>query len=383
MSQKRMIRRTIAALAVAAFCLATGSGCKKSPEVANVKERVEASTQKSAAWLKTQQNEDGTFGDTKSTQTAFVKIGLTSLATIALLDQDLDEKDPNVKRAVAFLAQQQKEDGSICVTPGTANYETALTSIALKKTGNAAYDSALEKAQTFLLQLQADSTKDEQINKLMDGGFGYGPKGFYDLSNTQFTLEALKTTELGADSEAFKRAVNFLQNCQNLKEYNEQEWVNNDGGFVYYPGGTRSGEDPKENESLRSYGSMTYAGLMSFLYCNVPKDDPRIQAALKWIKVNYTLDVNPGMDNPYDGLFYHYMVMSKALAAYGDKYIVDSKGRKHHWAAELANKLIELQHPEGYWVNENSSRWMEDNKNLVTAYCMIALDRCRPFLEGE
>ena len=59
--------------------------------------------------------------------------------------------------------------------------------------------------------------------------------------------------------------------------------------------------------------------------------------------------------------------------------------KAHKWQEaeeHYAKKLIELQHPEGYWVN-TEKRWMEDNKSLVTAYCLIVLDRCRPFLGGK
>jgi squalene-hopene/tetraprenyl-beta-curcumene cyclase len=366
----------VAALLAAGLVFATG--CRKSQDLGAVREKAEQSAKAATNWLKNQQNEDGTFGDMSNPQIAGVKIGFTSLAAIALMDQDLDENDPNVKRAVAFLAAQQAEDGSICMQPGTSNYETALTAVALSKTGNTAYDQALQKAQAFLLQLQGGAEGDMATTNPMFGGFGYGPKGFYDLSNTQFTLEALRATELGTDAQAFQNAIHFLENCQNNKAVNDADWVSGDGGFVYYPGGTRAEENPKPGEPLRSYGSMTYAGLLSFAYCNVEKDDPRVQAALEWLRVNYTVDENPGIGQ--DGLFYYYMVMAKALSAYGDKYLVTADGTRHNWAADLVQKLVELQHPDGYWVNSMSDRWLENNKALVTSYAMIVLDRCRPFL---
>ena len=80
-----------------------------------------------------------------------------------------------------------------------------------------------------------------------------------------------------------------------------------------------SGPDGKR--IVRSYGSMTYAGLKSMIYCGLTKDDPRVKAAWNWIRKNWTLDINPGMQfsNPKDpkagesGLYYYYHTLARAL----------------------------------------------------------------------
>jgi squalene-hopene/tetraprenyl-beta-curcumene cyclase len=186
------------------------------------------------------------------------------------------------------------------------------------------------------------------------------------LSNLQTSLEALKESGLPADDQAWKNAVMFIQRCQNRSESNDQKWAGNDGGFVYLPGESKAG-------GTKSYGSMTYAGLKSFIYANVDKSDPRVQAAYKWIKEHYTLAENPGMKN--QGLFYSYDTFAKALYALGEKEITDTKGVKHNWRKELVEKLISIQSSDGYWVNENN-RWWEADKNLVTAYAIIAIEFC-------
>ena len=40
---------------------------------------------------------------------------------------------------------------------------------------------------------------------------------------------------------------------------------------------------------------MTYTGLKSFLYAGVNKDDPRVKAAVSWVRAHYTFEENPGM----------------------------------------------------------------------------------------
>ena len=57
---------------------------------------------------------------------------------------------------------------------------------------------------------------------------------------------------------------------------------------------------------------MSYAGLLSFVYADMEKKDPRIVAVLEWLKKNYSVTQNPGMGQ--QGLFYYYNTMSKALS---------------------------------------------------------------------
>jgi len=367
-----------AALAMgAALWLAVAAGCRREPQVdlAAVRARAEASAQTARQWLKTQQAEDGSF----SQEAHLPRVGLTSLAAIALLDQDLDESDPNVQRAIAFIAANRQPDGSITGLENVENYETALSAIALKRTRNTQYNDMMQKAQAYMARLQQDEGEGIAADDPRYGGIGYGRRGQPDLSNTQFALEALRETELGADAETFRRAALFVERCQNLQRVNRQPWATNDGGFIYMPGLSLANEKAADGQPRHSYGTMTYAGLLSFSYCEIPKDDPRVQAALAWLRRHYTVEENPGMG--HDGLFYYYMVMAKALAAVGEKQFVDHRGVRHHWAADLVNQLARLQAPDGSWVNDKSSRWLENNKSLVTAYSMIVLDRCRPFLE--
>jgi squalene-hopene/tetraprenyl-beta-curcumene cyclase len=150
----------------------------------------------------------------------------------------------------------------------------------------------------------------------------------------------------------------------------------NDGGFYYTPsdGGTsQAGEAP--GGGLRSYGSMTYAGLKSMIYAGLSSDDPRVKAAVKWIAEHYSLEENPGMGTA--GLFYYYQAFARALAALGVDEFTDAKGKKHDWRAEMVAELAERQQPDGSWLNENS-RWLEGNPNLVTGYALLALSYAKP-----
>jgi squalene-hopene/tetraprenyl-beta-curcumene cyclase len=176
-----------------------------------------------------------------------------------------------------------------------------------------------------------------------------------------------------------QKALVFVSRCQNLEsEHNTTAFAakNSDGGFYYTcaaGGSSMAGDLP--NGGLRSYASMTYSGLKSMVYAGVKPDDPRIKAAVGWIRKNYDLKSNPGMGNA--GLYYYYHVFAKTLDAIGGDLFEDASGRKHDWRRELAEELFCRQKADGAWVNENN-RWMEDDPNLVTAYALLALSYCRP-----
>jgi squalene-hopene/tetraprenyl-beta-curcumene cyclase len=62
------------------------------------------------------------------------------------------------------------------------------------------------------------------------------------------------------------------------------------------------------------------------------------------------------------------------MAAYGNITLVDADGNEHNWRNDIAEKLLSLQNEDGSWVNPDSPRWWEGNKELVTAWSVIALN---------
>jgi len=155
------------------------------------------------------------------------------------------------------------------------------------------------------------------------------------------------------------------------------EWASGDpankGGFVYYPGFSNAGEQELEGgkKALRSYGSMTYGGLLSFIYADLKKDDQRITAALEWLGKNYTLEENPGMGRA--GLYYYYHLAAKGLATAKIDKLKTADGKVVNWQRDIALKLINLQKPDGSWVND-TARWMETDPVLVTTYSVLTLE---------
>ena len=94
-------------------------------------------------------------------------------------------------------------------------------------------------------------------------------------------------------------------------------------------------------------------------------------AVIGWLRKNYTLEVNPQMG--VQGVYYYYHTLAKALKAYGEPVFIDSCGKSHEWKREFTEKMLAIQNGEGWWANVNN-RWMENNKELVTSYVLLALE---------
>ena len=322
-----------------------------------------AAIDKSLTWLQQQQSEEGAFHQ---------PLGMTALAVAAFLQHPegkYSPSDPFIKRALDYIVSHQHPDGSIWdenFQPALQNYNTSLSLMALSLANDPKYAPVIQKAQAYVTGIQV---ADE--GSIYFGGIGYGSdETTRDLSNLNIALQGLKASGLPEDDPVWQRAVTFLNHVQNNQEVNKANWAGNDGGFVYMPG-TEQSLDKISKAGLdeegrpRSYASVTYAGLLSFIYANIDTNDDRVQAAVQWIRDHYTLDENYGMGSA--GLYYNYHTMAKALSVYGERILTDAKGVQHDWYAELVDKLVSLQQPDGYWRNEES-RWMELDPVLVTSY---------------
>jgi len=325
-----------------------------------LKSKAKRATDNGLRFLREQQAEDGSWSES---------VGITALALRAFLESRrkyTEEDGPFITRPVEYLLSHVKPDGSISESINNRNYNTAVAITALKATNNPAYDQVIENGKKFLMGLQLTEEDGYTPEHKYYGGIGYGGDERPDLSNAYIALEALKASELDKNDPVWEKALTFVSRSQNNSETNDLDWAKNDGGFAYMPGFSPHGD-------AVSYGSMTHAGLVSLLFAGVDKNDPRVKAAYTWIQKNYTLDSNPGAKNK-QGLFYYYNAFAKSMSAFGETEITDSNGITHNWRNDLSAKLLSLQGKDGSWVNNDSPRWWEGNKNLVTAWSVICLN---------
>ncbi len=307
--------------------------------------------------------------------------GVTALVLTSLLRTGRPPEDPAVARGLKYLESFVRPDGGVYRDGSLfGNYETSLAILCFAEANrDGRYDELIGRADAYVKGIQWDEGEGVDPSDMRYGGAGYGTHARPDLSNTSFLIEALRAAGNPEDDPAIQAALVFVSRCQNLEsEHNTSEFAvkNPDGGFYYTVaagGQSMAGETPAGG--LRSYGSMTYAGLKSMIYAGVGPDDPRVKAAFEWVQKHYDVQSNPGMGKA--GLFYYYHTFAKALAAMGVDVVKDEAGNERVWRVDLVNELTRLQNPDGSWFNDNP-RWMEGDSSLVSAYALLTLSYCEP-----
>ena len=346
----------------------------------SLRNEVQAAINRGVKYLLTKQDAAGAIGNAE--HPAF-----TALSVMAIVgNPETKGLTPEAKKAYGYLLASQKEDGGIYTT-SLPNYNTSLALTALTMAADEpGFREAALKARRLVIKGQYDEGKPGEMDSPYDGGVGYGSKPPTDMSNTHFALEALHHSRklLADDPDRAKQepqldyqaAIDFVSRCQQLAATNKSSWVSEDaknkGGFVYRPGESKAAEVETADgkKALRSYASMGYAGLLSFIYADVKESDPRVKAVKEWLAANYSVTENPGIGQ--EGLYYYYHTMAKALNTAGMDFVETPQGRRN-WREDLARQLFNLQKEDGSWNNENG-RWMEKDSVLVTAYAVLALE---------
>jgi hypothetical protein len=368
MRRTTTLRLTAFVIPVIGFTSVTHSGETNAPAAKDM----QAVLDKAIAFLKAQQGKDGSFSPKVAGP------GVSALVVAALARNGVSTKEPVTAAALDYLEKQIQKDGGI-YNKFLANYTTSVALMAFKDANTTGkYDSVIKRASDFLKGLQQDG--EEQDPK--HGGFGYDGTKRPDLSNTAFAVEALLAAGLSKDDPAVQKALKFVSRCQNLAgEFNDQAFAkkatkDDEGGFVYHPFDVDKSRDKTPEGGLRSLGGMTYGGLKSFLYAGVSKDDPRVKAAVNWIRRHYTLEENPGMGKA--GLYYYYHTFGKAMDALGEETFTTANGKKHAWRKELFEALKKRQQEDGGWRNQGDKTFGEANANLATSFAVLSLSYCKP-----
>lgn len=370
----------ILCLCVLGLSLAPAQGGKIGPD----QKTWDTVAQKAAKFLQNTQDKNGGWSTDKTP-------GVTGIVLTGLLKtKQTTPQDPMGQKALKYIESlvNEKENHIAGADPKVQlkNYVTSINVMALiEAKQDAKYKAVIGDAVEFLKKLQWDEGDGKNPESDFYGGAGYDSKSRPDLSNTQMFLDAMKAAGIGPDDPAMKKALQFVNRCQNIKgETNDRPWAKliGDGSFIYTAatgGATKVVDQPLENGALPGYASMTYAGVKSMIYCGVPKDDPRIKKAYEWIQANYSLDKNAGMPDVRSqwGLYYYYNTMAKSLDALGIDHVVDNKGVKHDWRKDITEALAKRQREDGSFIN-SAANWMESDQNLVTGYALLALSYCRP-----
>ncbi len=358
----------ISRAAAAAAALAAWTAAAAAPAARG---EIAAAMARGTAFLKSQQAADGSFSDPHMP-------ALTALPLWALA-RNGEAKGEAARKAAAFILSTQRPDGGFYVPKpgrggsGLGNYNTGVCMSALYESGLAP-DKAILAARDYTAgsQLTGDDT--------LAGGFGYDRtmrRRYADLNNTIYAMDAMRRTEGAEESRPagekradldWSRALAYVSGLQKK----EGEGA---GGFAYNRRTSQAGVSTNAATgavTLRSYGSMTYAGVLAMVHCRLPKSDPRVRSAREYCAAHWTVDENPGMGP--QGLFFYFDIMTRALDAAGAP-VLRGDGTAIDWRAEVARKLVSLQRPDGSWMNGNNRFW-ENDPVLCTSYAVLALSLC-------
>jgi squalene-hopene/tetraprenyl-beta-curcumene cyclase len=343
---------------------------------------VEALIAQVQAWSLGEQQPDGAF----LPGTTFT-LGVTALTAQALVQEPgLPADHPAVQRALAFVLSKRQPDGGIYdPDEGLGNYGTAIA-LRLFATVGGVDPAVVEDAKRWILGRQNRSEGSYGF-----GGMGYGDDkrpGWEDLSNTGYAIEGLRAAGVHPSDPAMEKALRFLERCQNLKAVNDAPFIvgAGDGGAVYSAQEASgswekqaAGGDP---EKFHSSGTMTYTLISSYLALDLAADDPRVAAALAYVKAHYQFAANPGMPpgKEEQGLFHYYAMMGRTFALLGEDRIALPDGRTVDWRADLFAAIRERLRPVplpgggtgATWVNR-ATRWGEGEPHLASIYVLGAL----------
>lgn len=333
------------------------------------KNSAERTLNKGFTWLRAAQSADGSWSDKRFP-------GMSALALWAMANAKIPENTHAAQKAEAYLVACAQPDGGIYVPipgrrgGGLGNYNTCLCLTALHAFGaKERHLSTLLAARAYIASTQIET------EGLHEGGFGYdkkSPREYTDLNNTLYAVDAMyRTQDLEESRPADQKKVDI--NWDAAKRYilsMQQTQGDDEGGFLYNRELPRAKNGEETRPQLKAYGSMTYAGLLSMLHCNLSREDPRVRSVYQYIGKHWTLDENPGQGN--QGLYFYYDILARALDVAGVQRITLADGSQVDWKEELAKELISRQKADGTWVNE-SNRFWEADPVLSTSYALLAL----------
>jgi hypothetical protein len=381
------------------------------PDPAFQKE-IDAAVKKGAVWLRSQQQDSGSFGGIATNQGVHFEIGTTALVALALLAAGDTPGDKAVDAALAFA---KGKDDLRSSTGARTTYDTGVLLMFLTEyhlaakgkhhgrgggRGAKGAESACNLPEDAKRWVQ--SLADSLVNSRQEAkGYLWGyPQYDVDLSNTQYAflgLRAARDCGAAVPPALFEQAIRSMLARQEPDGPKVKRTIPATGpGEAPYAvdAGDRARGWRYHPEPFPVTGSMTTAAIAvlaishdaltrperSSLYDEkLERDLSRsVQDGFSWLDQNWSVDKNPGNGAPDWHLYYLYGL--ERAGTFG------GRGRDligpHDWYLEGAHKLVGMQKDDGRW----STGQMGDGKDYrandfcETAWAILFLKRAtRPF----
>jgi squalene-hopene/tetraprenyl-beta-curcumene cyclase len=339
---------------------------------------------------------------------------LTPIVLMALTALPADQQPHEaIERGIAYLSALVGPEGTIAAPrPGIAYpvYTAAGALIVLGDRSDSKLQQAREAWLKYLRERQLTEVNGWEPTDAFYGGWGYdaelprkpaegvpvGPLTEPNLSATVFALAALRAAGVQSPAEELDKALQFVARCQNYAKPSGSDPADarfDDGGFYFLQSDAVrnkagvAGVDSAGRERFASYGSATSDGLRSYFAAGMSADDPRVQAAWRWVAKNFSADKHPGeyaagRQAERDSVYYYYcQSLAEALA---DPIAADASSDfdRAAWARGLAGALLVRQKPDGSWSNPEVEV-REDDPLVATSLAVRALAMCRRVIVVE
>lgn len=345
--------------------------------------------EKGAAGLRKLQKPDGSFVESSHADT---RVGATALCVMALVHSGMKVSDPAIQRAFAFMTKEFRNNKN------RKTYDVALLCMAIETKylplqeyddmARFTEDDAREHIKKNIAKEDLDILKEAvawfRTNQTTKGTWGYPEfKEYYDHSNTQYALLALKSAArcgVEVPVDVWQRSVQHWINAQGitgnkevtlkLEFFNDKdagitttELKARPGGWGYLTGpmtgmGGMMGGGADDFEK-RKYGAMTCAGLTSLIICEselfaAKKLDDKLREnidrakkqGLAWLQENFSMRANVPAAHFFIKFYLYYLYsLERVGVLYGIKKFGD-----HDWYHEGALMLINAQKDDGTWA---------------------------------
>ncbi len=314
-------------------------------------EEARTSIERAVAYLKRQQNRNGTWPEHPR-----FPGGITALCTLALLNAGVEPDDECIQRALSHLRTLKPAQ----------TYVVSLQTMV--------FCAAEPKRDLLLVRQNARWLEDNQVTTGdRKGAWSYpfaATAGSGDPSNSQFALLALYEAErlgIKVKEKTWRLAMQYWQQTQNP-----------DGSWPYIKGAPGS-------------GSMTCAGITSLVItagelnagdavvvdgqvkcCGQQQVNEAIENGLRWLERNFSVHSNPsGGSNPRGTWLLYYL------------YGVERTGRmtarrfigQHDWYREGADMLVRNQDTlSGFWKGVGTD---EANPTIGTSLALLFMAKGR------
>lgn len=316
------------------------------------------SIERGRQFLISSQREDGSW---KAAGGARYPVGVSALATLALLNSGMTVKDEPIRRGLKYLRSLRDPEPK-------QTYEVSLAIMVYV----AAKDGLRDRGRIQRLAAKLESW---QVKAGVNTGlWSYGPPGAVfpggnaagDPSNGQFAILGLRDaaqTGIAVRRSTWERASRHWRTAQNP-----------DGGWSY----TRSGPFG------RSSGSMTVAGIATLVItssmlrndkdlnpdgtpvcCRKYEPDKELERGRKWMERHFAVGYNPGRAS---WLLYYLYGLERAGRLSGQRLF-----GKHDWYREGAEFLVRGQSPQfGSWEGIGG---LESTPEVGTSLALLFLSK--------